>query len=103
MTRLATLTAGNMLLNRAVIYGMLEGKSLIRFTIGARHTSGVQVEIKKALREGSIFLNEPRRWKTRLQLPIRIRIENNLRLRLLLNHSKDTLFELLTHFCYLAT
>ena len=55
MTRLTALAARNMLLNRAVIYGMLEGKSLIGFTIWARHTSGVQVEIKKALRELSIF------------------------------------------------
>ena len=103
MTRLTTLTARNMLLNRAVIYGMLEGEPLIRFTVWTSHTSGVQVQIKKALREGSIFLNEPRRWKTRLQLPIRIRIENNLRLRLLLNHCKYTLFELLTYFSHLAT
>jgi len=105
MTGLTALAARNVLLNRAVISGMLKGKSLIRFTVWTRHTSGVQVEIKKALREGSIFLseerpilgkratslNDPCRWKTRLQVPIRIWIQNDFRLRLLLNHSKDTL------------
>ena len=55
MTRLGALTARNMLLNRAVIYGMLEGEPLIRFTVWTGHTSGVQVEIKKALRDDSIF------------------------------------------------
>jgi hypothetical protein len=55
MTGLTALAARNVLLNRAVISRMLKGKSLIRFTVWTGHTSGVQVEIKKALREGSIF------------------------------------------------
>ena len=56
MTRLRALTTRNILFNRTVIRRMMKGKSLIGFTIGARHTSGVQVRIQKALREGSIFL-----------------------------------------------
>jgi len=54
MTGLTALTARNMLLNRAVISGMLKGESLIRFTVWTCHF-GWQVQIKKALRVGSIF------------------------------------------------
>ena len=58
MTGLATFTARNMLLNRAVISRMLEVESFICFTVWTRHTSRVQVRIKKALRMGSIFSSE---------------------------------------------
>lgn len=58
MTSLAAFTAGNIVFNWTVIGRMLESESLIRFTVWTGHTSGVQVEIKKALREGSIFSSE---------------------------------------------
>ena len=59
MTRLRAFTTRNSLSNRAFIDGMLESKSLVRFTIRAVHSSGFQVQIEKALREGSIFSSEP--------------------------------------------
>ena len=57
MTGLGALATRNMLFNRAVISRMLEGESLIRFTVWAGHL-GWQVRIKKALREGSIFSSD---------------------------------------------
>ena len=121
MTSLATFTTRNMVSNWAVISRMLIGESLICFTVWTGHL-GWQVRAKKSRRVGSIFsssapcakhaaderaksdpLNDPCRWKTRLHLPICIWIEDNFRIRLLLNHSKDTLSQLLTHFCHLTT
>jgi hypothetical protein len=54
MTSLTALATRNVLFNRAVISGMLKGESLVRFTVWTGHF-GWQVQIKKALREGSIF------------------------------------------------
>ena len=54
MTGLTALAARNVLFNRAVIGRMLKGKSLVRFTVWTCHF-GWQVQIKKALRVGSIF------------------------------------------------
>jgi len=54
MTGLTALAARNVLFNRAVISNMLKGESLIRFTVWTGHF-GWKVQIKKALRVGSIF------------------------------------------------
>ena len=69
MTSLTALVTRNVLLNRAVVSGMLKGESLIRFTVWTCHF-GWQVQIKKALRVGSIFLRQckhPRATKARLR------------------------------------